>query len=476
MKLKFLSADTMPRSWFSRVVLTMRCITSMFVVALLVIEPCQQASAEPIGLGAIEDLVGNDLISKAKSAGQDLLEDFNQKANLLSARLSDQLTVAAETAVLLAGNELDKQVKNMSAPIQQLMVNLNQLTDAVNGLKAEAFPLKDAIVVDIRALTQNVPFVGEKFYIQRVDGVLQLQKDSPYTLNLLAVGVGPATPRHRSTVGIAIGTGANKKLLTDATIDQIQANTAGITIPQSDLNTFFDQSKPVRLDASLEFDMQEKGLLGWKAPEHYSIPFGLTLMPINAGTISVAVRVHSYDWADTGNRDQKFLTTAELNGSGRYDYYTLDLKVAGTGHTPPAVGDQKYRTTDIKFDCISGQDQSCAFRDIFYIQPVDSDRTVEAYWRTNSHPTTWRLSADIMQWGQTGDKDQDPFQLPIQFGKNLLITVPNDYELIHITGKTITGEPIDVIYPNGSDLLKPLSVQPGSNTIIYLVNRPDGAN
>jgi len=72
--------------------------------------------------GAVADLVGNDLIGKAKVAAHELLEDFNFKANLLSARLADQLTVGAETTVLLAGSQLDKQVKNMSQPVQQLMV------------------------------------------------------------------------------------------------------------------------------------------------------------------------------------------------------------------------------------------------------------------------------------------------------------------------------------------------------------------
>jgi hypothetical protein len=60
--------------------------------------------------------------------------------------------------------------------------------------------------------------------------------------------------------------------------------------------------------------------------------------------------------------------------------------------------------------------------------------------------------------------------------KNVLIPVPTDYELVHITGKTITGQPIDLIYPNGSALLQPISTQPGSNTLAYFVNPPDGTD
>ena len=131
----------------------------LFIVASLLTTHTSQLSAQPIVLGAIAEMMGNDVIRKAKAAAQDLLDDFDHKANLLSARLSDQLTVAAESAVLLAGGELDKQVKNMSQPIQQLMVNLSQLTDQVKGLKSDAFQLKDALIVDIRSLTEDVPLV-----------------------------------------------------------------------------------------------------------------------------------------------------------------------------------------------------------------------------------------------------------------------------------------------------------------------------
>jgi hypothetical protein len=449
---------------------TMSRTVVFFVVASFLATRPLQLSAQGILLGAIADLTGKDLIGRAKSAAEEVLADFDNKANFLSARISDQLTVAAESAELLAGGELDRQVKNMSQPLQQVMVNLQQLVDGVNGLKSDAYNLKDALVVDIRALTENVPLVGEKFYIQSIDGVLQLQKDSPYEITVLGVGLGPASEKHSSSVGLKIGT--NPQPVTDITVDQIHAGTAVISIPQSDLNPLFKPT-PIRVPASLEFDMTDKDLLGPRKTRHYSIPFGLTLIPTNAGTISVAVRVHTYGWTDTGVRDKKLQPTPDLNGAGRYEYYTLDLKVATSGRTPPTPGDQKYRTSDIKFDCIYGG-LACGFKDVFYIQPMNHDSQIQAYWRTNSNPTVWQLSAEIMQWSQTGDQDQPPSTKPIRFGENVLIQVPDDWELVHITGKTVTGEAIDLIYPSGSDLLRALPVQPGSNTIIYFVNRPDG--
>jgi hypothetical protein len=135
-----------------------------------------------------------------------------------------------------------------------------------------------------------------------VDGVLQ-QNDEHYTISVLGVGVGPASEKHRSTVGIKIG--ASPKPLTDVTIDRVEANTAVLTIPAVDLNPLSDPNKPIAVSASLEFDIQDKGLTGWKPPRHFSLPFRLMLTPINAGTISVAVRTHKYDWIDTGETRSK---------------------------------------------------------------------------------------------------------------------------------------------------------------------------
>ena len=138
---------------------------------------------------------------------------------------------------------------------------------------------------------------------------------------------------------------------------------------------------------------------------------------------------------------------------------------------PRSIVHQQSRLGCSEFSCNGAWD----FRNIFYIQPMDSDfsdRTVEAYWDTNTVPTTCRLSAEIMQWAQTGDKDLVAFELPIQFGKNVLIQVPNDWELVHITGKTVTGEPIDVVYPSGSDLLKPLPCNLDRTQSSTIFNRP----
>ncbi len=419
-------------------------------------------------LGAVGGLVGRAIIRDAENAAQNLIDQFNVNANALSARLATQLTVATGTAVALAGAELDKKVRDMNPVIQQVMVNLKQLTETIGGLRSDAFALKDAVAVDIRSLTANVPFVGERFFVQRVDGILQLRKDTPYKLKVLAVGLGPATDRRRTTLRITI----DGHVVDNALVDQIQANTATITIPADVLNPLFgDRAR--RKAATLEIDMQRKSALrGWRSQPHISIPFALTLMPIDAGSLDVITRVPTYGWDNTDAVDQKFLTTAELSDTGRYQYNTLELKLVGTGHVPPELNDQKYRRDTIEFACISGQDQSCGHRDIFYVQPVDNDRTIQAYWRTSSHPTTWRLSAKIAQWKRDEDRDLPARTVRLEFGRTLEIPVPENYTQVHLVGKTITGEPIDVYFPNSSDLLQPLSTGAGARTLLYFVKRP----
>jgi hypothetical protein len=83
------------------------------------------------------------------------------------------------------------------------------------------------------------------------------------------------------------------------------------------------------------------------------------------------------------------------------------------------------------------------------------------------------LSAQILQYALTGAKDQAALQFPMQYGKTVSIPLPTDYELIHLTGKTITGESIDMYYPEGSDLLQAITVPVGATSIVYRVSRPD---
>src|SRR6185503_15246891 len=123
----------------------------------------------------------------------------------------------------------------------------------------------------------------------------------------------------------------------------------------------------------------------------------------------------------------------------------LEIKVAG-GHTPPVLGDKRFAGARPRFNCVSGQDQSCAFRDIFYTDFLDGRTTAKASWRTNSHATTWELSAPVEAYQRVADsKTSNDYR--IQFGRNVLIPVPPDREVVHITGRTIGREVIDLVYP-----------------------------
>jgi len=64
---------------------------------------------------------------------------------------------------------------------------------------------------------------------------------------------------------------------------------------------------------------------------------------------------------------------------------------------------------------------------------------------------------------------------PIQFERNVLIDVSKDREVVHITGRTIGNEPIDIVYPSSNEFMT--SIDHGSSdTIVYFVNRPAGVD
>jgi hypothetical protein len=151
------------------------------------------------------------------------------------------------------------------------------------------------------------------------------------------------------------------------------------------------------------------------------------------------------------------------------NYYDLEIKVAG-GHTPPVPGDKRFAGAHPSFECVSGQDRACAFRDIFYVSFIDGKTTAKASWRTNSHPTTWVLSAPVEAFQRVADTraSQD---YPIQFGRNVLIQVLPDREVVHITGRTIGGEAIELVYPSSNDLMEVID-HGVSDTIVYAIKRP----
>jgi hypothetical protein len=425
-------------------------------------QPAQAQLGEIIG-----GLVGAYLINKAKEAAHELLADAENRGNALSARLANELSVAAMNTTLLLGDQLNTQVRNMSRQNVILMVNLFQMTQSAKTMIRDVYKLKDTFILDIRALTANVPFSGDPFYIQRIDGVMQLKKKSDYFMDVYGVGLGPASGKVRSSIELKIGDETQQNIY----IEQIEANRATMRIPNGTLDSHFDPTAPAFLDISIEVDQEVKRFFGGWKKSHYSIPLRLTLMPLQAGSVTVTAKIPKRDWVPIEPEIQ-LRTTANLHDQDRHETYELQIKVPG-GHTPSIVGDKKL--SNLRFGCLSGD--VCRWSDVFYQRFFESNTTARAAWQTNSWPTTWQLMVDVAEYREVG---QDTITIPFDlvFGRTVEISLPVNAEAIRIRGTTIGGDDIDLIYPQSSDFMTNVpNVSTGqTQTLFYKVNRPAGVD
>lgn len=387
------------------------------------------------------------VLDEARSAASQLLAEGRETGNALLVRASNEVTVMADNTTRLLGEEIDQTLEKLSEENQRMIAALDRLRKQTQSLSRDAFDFKDAVSLDLRSLLQTVPFVdSESFYIQRIDGVTQLQasEGGDYRLEIWGIGLGPNSEASKSQLSLRLA----GKEVSEVIVQRTMANRALLIIPKRRLDGLFDKTKLKLVDTVVHVTRQvKKGWWLWRKwhTRKYEVPFKISLIPELAGNLEVEWRTPVREWVHvgtetsgltTGNHHCKRKCRGERTATG----YSLSIKVAGTQRTPPLVGDR--RLSDAKVACVSGP---CPWSRIDDHGTYSEHGTrITSRFTVWSKPTTWRLAATVHEYRNAGESSHNK-TVPLWWGSTAVVEVDSDASYVRMRGTTLNGTKIDLV-------------------------------
>ena len=143
----------------------------------------------------------------------------------------------------------------------------------------------------------GLPFYKDRFFVQRIDGVTQIQKKKgDYKLSIWATHLMPYDAASNSSIQLTLD---NKPAKLER-VDQNQANYADIFLDNSTLEALFAPDKMTVIKGRMTITLSEEQrylLLFHRTMTHqFSFPLNLALYPLYAGSVSVTGTVPTFDW------------------------------------------------------------------------------------------------------------------------------------------------------------------------------------
>lgn len=464
----------------------------MRLVALLVAFLFVAVRGEADIVGAVATYkVGSDLITEARQTAGALIGQAEGSGNALIMRNANELNVLAANVSMLLGSELNETMGQMSVENRALMNALALAIKAAQETAASAtYSLRDAVALDLRGVVASTG-VGEQFYVQRITGLTQLQRNSgEYRIAITGLGLGIPTDKRRATVQLLI----DGKTSSRVTAVKPDAYTTVFTIPNDVLAPHFADRKMAVARAAFDISYDYKsGLIfsRWKNLQQ-RIPVRLALMPAYAGTISVTALTQVREWVFLRTETQHRTTAnhhceKKCNGEPTRTNYTMTIKVPSTDRGEP--GDQKLTSPRIR--CVtqivnfpgleaigvsSSMDvSSCAWSAINSSALSEGDTRATASFDVWSKPTNWVFEADVHEY-RTVREERSTKNYDLYFGRLVDIEVPKSTTIAKISGKMITNATFELVAgKNDAQSLMKLEseiVSDLNRKFIYLVNRP----
>lgn len=435
-----------------------------------------QAQLTPLVTGAVAERVGRDLISEARAAASSLIAQGEASGNALVIAAGNQLQVQADNVTRVAGKEASQRVKEMSAPVIPLMQNLFDLTSNPNALLGGVSDLKNATVLDLRALTRAVPGIGENFYVQRLRGSIQLersQQDFPFAIQ--GTGLGVATDRIRSNVRLII----DGKAVQDAVGTSTDSHTRRFSVKNEELAPKFSKTKVITLDGEYLVTQETfKGwfIKSWEKSGTYRVPFKIALVPASMGTLTVVTEVPHRDFVRV--RSETLTRTSGDHNCARCENpptvpYNITYSVPGTPSSVPKLGD--FKLAGASMTCLSG---ACGWSRLTSVGTTANQTTATGAFLVWGSPVTYAMTLDVLEYKALGDTIRSTLpSKALQYGQTVSVAVPSS-EGLHATAAIVTKTGATLSFALGTNddqgLVTLIQTIPGPDYIsyVYRVNPP----
>jgi len=276
-------------------------------------------------------------IDDAKKAASDLLAEAQRTGNGLESNLASQLDAVAQSALLLLGNDLSKNIGQLNTAEQQALVALVKLQKSIKVDLDKAYDLKDTTVVDLTQWESGWWIAHTPdFYVETIKNTAFLPQPGDYHVTIIAYGFGINAESKADVSATLEGTP-----LKFAEVDQSKNGVAIMAIPNDALNAYFQPNSLKVVTLNLSITISRHHFLGWRS-NHYEFPVHLTLYPAQVATAILHVSTPIYKWVDVGDVLSPVYTTPDKNGCKggpdcRANNGAIDIRVVGALTGPPCL-------------------------------------------------------------------------------------------------------------------------------------------
>jgi hypothetical protein len=205
------------------------------------------------------------------------------------------------------------------------------------------------------------------------------------------------------------------------------------------------------------------------------------LYPKVAATVTPTAMQPKYAWIAAGSMSQDLQTPdrhCHHCGRDTTGPNTIEMMVEG-GNVP--VVDYKRFVAPVSLSCIVGGN-TCGFSGGTRTDINNNGAKAVANWNTNSHPTTWRLTAAVEKYTMTGDAAYAGATQDAPFGTALFFDFPAGSTVKALKVKTFTkneyqiltgvADPKQILSYQGIEAKAPPSV----TRVVYQIGLPLGVS
>ncbi|MFT4016992.1 MAG: hypothetical protein QM668_08530 [Agriterribacter sp.] len=282
-----------------------------------------------------------DVLKDIEVKANTLMNSAYIDANALKSQLANELNVSAQNLQILLDKQLDKTFDKLSLENKKLLNEAELFRLEVDKLSKEAFELKNTTVLDVKGVLGDVlPWAKSKFFIQNIDGIVQLYREAPnastatyfdgpkkgqglplQTAALLSpykISSDVANNYKFKIYGIGFGTNSDKsetrikKLsINNTEIDSKMYSESKVAAYQSEIvvskEIFAKFLKEDRLDTARIFIEREvktkEGIIfkSWEV-KNFSLDFIVTTIPRKIKNISIFYTTLNFDFSNDSSR------------------------------------------------------------------------------------------------------------------------------------------------------------------------------
>lgn len=425
-----------------------------------------------------------DIAGHARTLVSNAIADADRSANYTVNHTANELNVLVYTATQLFGDQMNKQVGQLSESARKVADKIMELSSKIESGQSTIVHLQDNLALDLNNILGNLPFIDKEFIMKRAVGFNHLYKNNgEYQISLTGSNFGFNSDKVRVTF-TRILIEENDVTSTVNLNQNIDVNTKKIGLKSEVLNTYFDPKKVKPVKITFEAKREEyKGFFGrsWKETGKISNTIYIYLFPNYSGELKFEVTSEKYDWTFDGDVSTSRTGPNAHCSSGCRDWYGIpedfEISVPG-GNTPAKIGDYKLTEPNIRqTDATPGGFDADVYARLVNCNALNDNCTkVIGHFRARTRPTSYILTAKKWKFDVTGSENTTENK-EFEYNKIYRIVYPKATKSIIVSGTNVAdGQPFSYNITQGNTIFELVSKDEVNGEFVYQfkMRRPAG--